>query len=84
MTYFSFSDILGDHQISFGTEMVHPACTNQQTANLQHPTACGLLPILPTQGVTLLRSLGKRTVSRTFLEPVSTISKRATPNPHPA
>ena len=22
MTYFSFSDILGDHQISFGTEMV--------------------------------------------------------------
>ena len=22
MTYFSFSDILGDHQIAFGTEMV--------------------------------------------------------------
>ena len=66
------------------TEMVRLAYTNQQTATLQHPTACGLLAILPTQGVTLLRSLGKRTVSRTFLEPVNTISNLATPRPHPA
>ena len=66
------------------TEMVRLACTNQHIANLQHPIACGQLATLPTQGVTLLRSLGNRTVSRTFLEPVKTISNRATPRPHPA
>ena len=66
------------------TEMVRLACTSLRIANLQHPIACGLLATKSTQGVTRLLSLGKSTVSLTFFEPVRTINKRATPNPHPA
>ena len=36
------------------------------------------------QGVTRLRSRGNSTTSRTFPAPVSTMSRRATPSPHPA
>ena len=68
----------------FGKEMVHQAYTDQRTANLQHPIACGLRPNKSTHGVTRLRSRGNNTVSLTFFEPVRTMSKRATPNPHPA
>ena len=72
------------HPRPIGKAMVHLACTSLRIANLQHPIACGLLATKSTQGVTRLLSLGKSTVSLTFFEPVRTINKRATPNPHPA
>ena len=52
---------------------------------LRHGRPEGLeIPVIFRQGVHLLRSPGNKTVSLTFLLPVSTIVSRATPNPHPA
>mgnify|MGYP007106943711 CR=1 FL=1 len=45
---------------------------------------CGSILISLVHGVTLVLSLGNNTTSLTFPAPVSTISRRATPNPQPA